>query len=220
MLLTALVQTFARWTGEHSLLVDLEGHGREQLFEDLSVSRTVGWFTTIFPSLLELGEIERPGEVLKSIKEQLRQIPNRGIGYGLLRYLSQDKATRQKLQALPQAEISFNYLGQLDEVLSESSLLNLSGEAIGPIHSPLGQRRYLLDINGFVVEGKLQLEWTYSQNFHQQTTIERLASECIDALQSLIAHCRSSEAGGYTPSDFPDVGLSQEQLDQVLAEID
>ena len=62
--------------------------------------------------------------------------------------------------------------------------------------------------------------WTYSQNFHQQTTIERLASEFMDALQSLIAHCRSPEAGGYTPSDFPGVALSQEQLDQVLAEID
>jgi amino acid adenylation domain-containing protein/non-ribosomal peptide synthase protein (TIGR01720 family) len=219
VLLTALVQTFARCIGRQSLLIDLEGHGREQLFENIDVSRTVGWFTTLFPVLLELKEIDRPGETLKSIKEQLRRIPNRGIGYGLLRYLSRDSAIRQELQAWPQAEVSFNYLGQLDQVLSRSPLFTLSRESIGPLRSPQGQRSHLLEINGFVVEGRLQLEWTYSRNFHKQSTIEHLAQEFINALQALIAHCQSPDAGGYTPSDFPNIELSQEKLDQILAEI-
>ena len=90
VLLTALVQAFSRWTGARSLLVDLEGHGREEIFEDVDLSRTVGWFTTIFPVLLESGGGFHPGNALKSVKEQLRRIPNRGIGYGLLRYLSRD----------------------------------------------------------------------------------------------------------------------------------
>jgi NRPS condensation-like uncharacterized protein len=90
VLLTALVQSFAQWTGERSLLIDLEGHGREDLFEDVDMLRTVGWFTSLFPVRLQLEEIDHPGEALKLVKEQLRRIPNRGIGYGVLRYLRQD----------------------------------------------------------------------------------------------------------------------------------
>ncbi|MFL9458755.1 condensation domain-containing protein [Tolypothrix bouteillei VB521301_2] len=100
VLLTALIQSFAQWTGERSLLVDLEGHGREDLFEDVDLSRTVGWFTTLFPIYLQLEEVDRPGETLKSVKEQLRRIPNRGIGYGILRYLNKDTAIGKKLQTL------------------------------------------------------------------------------------------------------------------------
>jgi amino acid adenylation domain-containing protein/non-ribosomal peptide synthase protein (TIGR01720 family) len=219
VLLTALGQTFAKWTGERFLLVDLEGHGREDLFEDVELSRTVGWFTTIFPVLLELGEVSYPGDGLKSVKEQLRRIPNRGIGYGLLRYLSRDAATRLKLQALPQAEVSFNYLGQLDQVLSESPLWGLAKESSGPDHSQIGSRSHLLEVKGFVAEGKLQLDWTYSENVHQRTTVERLAQRFMEALQFLIAHCQSPQVGGYTSSDFPEAELSQEELEELLAQL-
>jgi amino acid adenylation domain-containing protein/non-ribosomal peptide synthase protein (TIGR01720 family) len=220
ILLTALVQAFNQWTGKHALLIDLEGHGREELFEDVDVSRTVGWFTSLFPVLLELENISHPGEALKSIKEQLRRIPGRGIGYGLLCYLHQDKKTRSKLQALPKAEVSFNYLGQLDQILTDSPLFKMAKESIGPLHSPTGHRSHLLEINGFIAEGRLQLNWTYSKNIHQRKTIESLAQGFMEALQTLITHCQSPEAGGYTPSDFPDVELSQEKLDQVLDEIE
>jgi amino acid adenylation domain-containing protein/non-ribosomal peptide synthase protein (TIGR01720 family) len=219
VLLTALVQIFAEWIGERSLLVDLEGHGREELFEDVDLSRTVGWFTTIFPVLLELGKVSHTGEALKSVKEQLHRTPNRGIGYGLLRYLSQDATMRFKLQGFPQAEVSFNYLGQLDQVLSKPPVLGLAKESSGPEHSRLGSRSHLLDVNGFVAEGRLQLDWTYSKNVHQRATVERLAQGFMEALQSLIAHCQSPEVGGYTPSDFPEAELSQEELDELLGEI-
>ncbi|MBW4457215.1 MAG: amino acid adenylation domain-containing protein, partial [Nostoc indistinguendum CM1-VF10] len=219
VLLTALVQSFAQWTGERSLLVNLEGHGREELFEDVDLSRTVGWFTTVFPVLLDLGEVDHPGEALKSVKEQLRRLPKRGIGHGLLRYLSQDAATRLQLQALPQAEVSFNYLGQFDQVLSESALLRPAKEPSGSEHSPLERRSYLLEVNGFVALGRLQLNWTYSEKVYQRTTVERLALEFIEALKSLIAHCQLPEAGGYTPWDFPDAALSQEELEELVAEL-
>jgi microcystin synthetase protein McyA len=220
VLLTALVQAFGGWTDQHSLLIDLEGHGREELFEDVDISRTVGWFTSLFPVLLELKDITHPGEALKSIKEQLRHIPNRGFGYGLLRYLNQDETTRSKLQALPKAEVSFNYLGQLDQGLTKFPLFKMAKEPIGPFHSLSGHRTHLLEINGFIAESSLSLNWTYSQNIHQQATIESLAQRFTESLQVLIAHCQSPESGGYTPSDFPDIELSQNKLDQVLAEID
>ncbi|MEH2262095.1 condensation domain-containing protein [Nostoc sp.] len=217
VLLTALVQTFTHWTGSHSLLIDLEGHGREDLFEDVDLSRTVGWFTSIFPVLLKLEDRNNPGEVLKSVKEQLRRIPNRGIDYGILRYLSPDES--DQLQAFPQAEVSFNYLGQFDQTQLTTLGWKYAQESSGSIHSPKGQRRHLLTVNGLVVEGRLKLEWQYSEHFHSWATVENLANEYIEALETIITHCLSPEAGGYTPSDFPEVEFSQEALDELLAEI-
>ncbi|MEH2107766.1 amino acid adenylation domain-containing protein [Nostoc sp.] len=219
VLLTALVQTFTRWTGFYSLLIDLEGHGREDLFEDVDLSRTVGWFTSIFPVLLKLEDRNDPGEVLKSVKEQLRRIPNRGIDYGILRYLSPDESDRNQLPAFPQAEVSFNYLGQFDQTQLATLGWKYAQEYSGSIHSPKGQRRHLLTVNGLVVEGRLKLEWQYSEHFHSWATVENLANEYIEALETIIAHCLSPEAGGYTPSDFPEVEFSQEALDELLAEI-
>lgn len=219
VLLTALVRAFTHWTGSHSLLINLEGHGREDLFEDVDLSRTVGWFTSIFPVLLKLEDRNDPGEVLKSVKEQLRRIPNRGIDYGILRYLSPDESDRDQLQAFPQAEVSFNYLGQFDQTQLTTLGWKYAQESSGSIHSPKGQRRHLLTVNGLVVEGRLKLEWQYSEHFHSWATVENLANEYIEALETIITHCLSPEAGGYTPSDFPEVEFSQEALDELLAEI-
>lgn len=216
VLLAALVQTFNQWTGEQSLLVDLEGHGREVTTNDVDLSRTVGWFTSIFPVLLSLEESLEPGEALKSIKEQLRSIPpNRGMSYGVLRYLSKNA----ELQTLPQARVRFNYLGQFDQVLSESSLFKLVNQTPGVSRSLANNRRYLIDINGFVLGGQLQLEWMYSEQTHKQTTIEQLTTDYVEALRSLITHCQSPEAGGYTASDFPQANLNQKDLNKLLSKL-
>ncbi|MEH2048358.1 amino acid adenylation domain-containing protein [Nostoc sp.] len=217
ILLTALVLVLARWTNSKCVLFDLEGHGREDIVDGVDLSRTIGWFTTIFPVLVELEAIDNLGTALKSVKEQLRAIPNKGIGYGLLRYLTQDAEIATQLQAFPQAEISFNYLGQFDQVLNTSSLVQLASESAGVQHSLDNNRTNLLDINSIITDKQLQIDWTYSTNVHQHTTIESLAQEFVTTLRSLIAHCLSADAGGYTPSDFPLAKLNQIELDQVLA---
>jgi non-ribosomal peptide synthase protein (TIGR01720 family) len=220
VLMTALAQSMAPWTEQDVLLVDLEGHGREDLFEEVDVSRTVGWFTTVFPVWVDLRGRRGPGEALQAVKEQLRGLPQRGLSYGVLRYLSPNVTIREALQDQPRAEVSFNYLGQFDQVVADTSLFRLAGEARGREHSPQGRRRYVLEVAGWVVGGQLQMGWSYSERLHQRATVERLAAGFLEALRALIAHCQSPTAGGYTPSDFPDVELSQEQLDQILAEID
>jgi non-ribosomal peptide synthase protein (TIGR01720 family) len=220
VLLTALVQTFTQWTGNSCLLVNLEGHGREDILPGVDLSRTVGWFTTIFPVLLDLQEASDPGSALKSVKEQLRCIPNRGIDYGVLRYMKGDAVITEKLQALPQAEVSFNYLGQLDQVLSPDAMFGSAKESSGPTHSLLSKRSHLLEVNGFVARGCLHLNWTYSNNRHQQQTIERLAQSFVTALRSLIDHCQSPEAGGYTASDFPLTQLDEQKLSKLAMLID
>ncbi|AFW93812.1 nonribosomal peptide synthetase anabaenopeptin synthetase AptA2 [Anabaena sp. 90] len=218
VLLTALVQSFAQWTGESSLLIDLEGHGREDLFEDVDLSRTVGWFTTLFPVRLQLQEIDHPGNALKFVKEQLRQIPNRGIGYGVLRYLQENSTIREKLQSLPSAQISFNYLGQFDQVLKASESLGLAKEFTAK-QSLLNQRSHLLGISGFIRGGKLEMTWTYSEKIHKQDTIEKLAVGFIEALKNLINHCQLTESQSYTPADFSAAKLNQQQLDKFLFKI-
>ncbi|WGV24586.1 non-ribosomal peptide synthetase [Halotia branconii] len=219
VLLTALAQSFAQWTGESSLLVDVEGHGREELFADIDLSRTVGWFTCLFPIKLKLAANADAGKTLKSIKEQLRPCQKRGINYGILRYFTQDSAIRQQLATATPAQVSFNYLGQFDQELSESGAWKLAQESAGAEQSILGDRTHLLEVNALVASGKLQLNWTYSQNIHQQSTIEALAANFINALTDIINHCQSTDVGGYTPSDFPEAELTQEYLDNLIAEM-
>jgi amino acid adenylation domain-containing protein/non-ribosomal peptide synthase protein (TIGR01720 family) len=216
VLLAALVMAFAKWTGDRSLLVDLESHGREQIFDNLDLSRTVGWFTSVFPIILN--QESNPRETLKAVKEQLRGVPNRGIGYGILRYLGDNKIAEQ-LKNLPQAEVIFNYLGQFDRTLSESSLFSFARESTGNSRSLQGTRSHLFEIDGLVNGGQLSLSWTYSKNIYQKATVEYLAQTYLEVLRELIVHCQSPDAGGYTPSDFPDVDLNQEQLENLLAEI-
>lgn len=219
VLLTALVQTFSQWMGTRSLLIDLEGHGREAIFDHVDVSRTIGWFTTIFPMFLDLGPTSNLGDALTTIKEQLRCIPNRGLGYGVLRYLCSDRGVSQELQALPQAEVSFNYLGQFDQLLSEDSLFRPTKESIDSTRSQRGNRRYLIEVEGMVVGGQLQLDWTYSQTLHHPDTVESLMQGMATALRSLINHGLSGEIDRYTPSDFPEAELTQVELDKVFEEI-
>jgi len=218
VLLTALVRAFRRWTGEDALLVELEKHGREELFEDVDLSRTVGWFTSAFPVLLKLSETATTlGDDLKSMKEQLRRIPRGGIGYGMLRYLCRDEEVARQMSVLPCAEVSFNYLGQLDQMFQASGLFRLARESsAGTARAQETQRGNLLEVNASVIGGRLQAEWTYSAEIHDRVTVEKLAHDFLEELQALIAHCFSTTVGTHTPSDFPLARLNQTQLDELL----
>jgi fengycin family lipopeptide synthetase B len=208
VLLAALVQTFAQLTGQPSLLIDLEGHGREEVFDGIDLSRTVGWFTSIFPVFLDIEKASNLGEALLTVKEQLRNIPQRGFGYGVLRYLSSYGEITEAWQ-LYQPEVVFNYLGQLDQVLPESSLFKLTQEYAGIQQSLQGCRTHLLELNGSISQGRLQMNWTYSENLHRHSTIEELAQGFLSALRAIIAHSQSSDTGGFTPSDFAEFQQSQ-----------
>ncbi|HEV2707212.1 MAG TPA: amino acid adenylation domain-containing protein [Pyrinomonadaceae bacterium] len=216
VLLTALVAAFARWTGESALLLDLEGHGREELFADVNLSRTVGWFTDVFPVLLQLDKPFTPGSALKSIKEQLRAIPDERLNYGVLRYMDGAPDLKAALASALQPQLSFNYLGRIDRMLEPSSVWRLIGEGVGATRAGRNRRTHLLEVNAGIYEGQLRLDWSYSSDLHERATIERLATDYLDALRAIVAHCLSPEAGGYTPSDFPLAKLEQRKLDELL----
>ncbi len=218
ILLTALGNVLIKFTGNTHQLIALEGHGRETIFEDVDLSRTVGWFTSIFPVLFNLGQEEDLIEQLKAVKEQVRGIPQRGIGYGLLRYLNQDEQIFSQRQKLPQPEIKFNYLGQFDQVFQESSLFT-PVDSIAPERSLQGHRSYLLEINSLVIQGKLQVNWTYSQDIYHRNTIVNLAENFIESLKVLINLSQSQETIGFTPSDFPEAEINQQDLDKLISKI-
>jgi len=218
VLLTALLESFSQWTGEKSLMVDLEGHGREDLFEVIDLSRTVGWFTTLFPVRLEGSKTGQLPETLKSVKEQLRRLPNRGIGYGVLKYLSKDEEVKKEFEDLMKAQVSFNYLGQFDQVLSASGVLGEVKEWKTE-RSLVGNRSHLLEISGLIRSQKLEMQFVYSEKVHQRETIEKLANGFMSVLKSLIIHCQSHKDKSYTPSDFSAAQVSQEQLDKFLSKI-
>jgi amino acid adenylation domain-containing protein/non-ribosomal peptide synthase protein (TIGR01720 family) len=216
VLLTAYAQAMEAWTGAPITLVDLEGHGREELFGDIDLTRTVGWFTALYPVLLELPQGLDAGAPLRAVKEQIRAIPGRGLGHGLLRWM-RDDARSAEIAALPAAEVSFNYLGQVDQALPEASPLRGARESAGPTHSPRALRGHLLDVNASVLTGRLVVRWTYSENRHERSTIEALADSFAKALRALIDHCLSPGAGGATPSDFQEENLTQDLIDMVAS---
>ncbi|TGN99839.1 hypothetical protein PN36_33110, partial [Candidatus Thiomargarita nelsonii] len=209
ILLTALALSLSDWTGESQCLIDLEGHGRVTTLESkasaLDLSRTVGWFTTIHPIALTLPSSSNKdlGAVLKAVKEQLRAIPNEGIGYGLL--------TQTGANSLPKGEILFNYLGQFDQGI-EAELFDFAEETTGSDVSLKGQRDHLIDINGAISQGQLSLNWSYSGDCYIAATIKNLAESYKIHLQHLISHCQKGQQG-VTPSDFPLAPVAQSTLD-------
>jgi len=221
LLLTALARVITRWTGEASALVQLEGHGREDLFDSIDLSRTVGWFTSVFP--VKLTPQPALAGSIKQIKEQLRAVPNKGIGFGALRYLG-DEAAQQTLAGLAVPRITFNYLGQFDASFdNEHALFTPAYEAKGEDQSPDAPLGNWLSINGQVYGGALKLGWTFSHTMFDSNTIQRLADDYTRELKALIEHCAEPAHRGATPSDFPLAGLSQQQLDRLpvsLAEVE
>jgi amino acid adenylation domain-containing protein/non-ribosomal peptide synthase protein (TIGR01720 family) len=207
LLLVALTRTLAH---EGSLLVQVEGHGREELFADIDLSRTVGWFTSAYP--VRLTASDSLAVSIKQIKEQLRAVPNKGIGYGALRYLG-DAETRAAMQALPHAAVGFNYLGQFDADFGADALFRPLDEPAGSPHDAAAPLPQLLTLDSQVYAGELRMRWTFSDRVFRMQTVADIAERFRRELAALIEHCLGSDAGAVTPSDFPLAGLTQAQLD-------
>ena len=218
VLIAALVRAFESLTGQQKLLIELEGHGREDLFEDVNLSRTIGWFTTLFPVVFDLGKAETFLESIIQIKEQLNNIPSHGIGYGILRYLG-NEAIRKQLKNLPQADIRFNYFGQFDRLFPSESPFKPAPEASGTARSPRDRRSPLIEINSLIINHQLRVDWTYSRSMYRQITIENLMQNFGGILQKIVDDCLSAEERNYTPLDFPKMDFTQEELEDFLSDL-
>ncbi|WP_230182617.1 non-ribosomal peptide synthetase, partial [Aquabacterium sp. CECT 9606] len=209
LLLTALGRALCRWSGHERILIDLEGHGRENLHADIDLSRTVGWFTSLYP--IELDALGEPGQALKRVKEHLRQVPHKGVGHGLLKHLG-TVAQREALAALPKAQVVFNYLGQIDSGLDALADWTPASESLGTPMDPQAQPWHALSVSAQVAQGVLSLSMSYPASRVDAGTMSSLLDDCLSELHALITHCGSG-AAGLTPSDVPLSGLNQHQLD-------
>ncbi|MFJ8329972.1 amino acid adenylation domain-containing protein [Streptomyces sp. NPDC094437] len=222
VLLTALGRVLRDWAGE-PVTVALEGHGREELFDDVDLSRTVGWFTTIHPFRLELpdgseGAADDWGRSLKAVKERLRAVPGHGIGHGALRHLSESgSAAHRALAGTPHPEISFNYLGRWDGATGTEGLVRARlAERLGVDQAPAQPRPHLIDVVTAIGDGELRVDWIHAPAIHRTETVQRLADAFLAALRGVVEHCLRPENGGATPSDFPLAGLDQAAVDRII----
>ncbi|HWO67117.1 MAG TPA: amino acid adenylation domain-containing protein, partial [Umezawaea sp.] len=215
VLLSALGRALADWTGRDRVLVGLEGHGREDVPDDLDVSRTVGWFTSQFPLALHVPDGDW-GDVLKSVKEQVRALPRRGQSYAALRYLGSGTELRDD----PHPVISFNYHGQWDVAPDDDGLYRARCAPIGRDTAPGNARAYLLDVVGLVEHGELELTWLYSERVHDESTVRTVAEAVVRGLAEIVAHCALPGSGGRTPSDFPLALLDQAAVDRLPGDVE
>ncbi|MBL3646987.1 non-ribosomal peptide synthase/polyketide synthase [Bacillus sp. RHFS10] len=212
LLLTSLGLSISHLSGLEQIPIHLEGHGREQMSLDMDVSRTVGWFTSLYPVVLHAQSGKEISYYIKLTKEGLRHIPHKGIGYGIARYLSD--AMPSKLNP----EICFNYLGQFDQDLQQHAI-QLSSYSCGSDSSGNQERPYVLNINGMITEGQLRFTISYSSKQYTKETIKRLSETIQSRLRTIITHCVHKEQSELTPSDILLKGMSIDELDQLLIQL-
>ncbi|MCW3072741.1 MAG: non-ribosomal peptide synthetase [Bacteroidetes bacterium] len=197
----------------HKLQIAMEGHGREELMADVDISRTIGWFTSLFPVVLDMSYTADLSRQLREVKETLHRLPNKGIGYWMLKYLTKPEL-RGELKFDLSPEIAFNYLGQFDADVSQ-----LGFEIREDIAVRLREetaKKYVLDITGRIVNHELEIFIEYNSALLPPAKAEQLAAFYKDELKTVIAHCVSKNEKDTTPSDFIYSGMSIEDLDSIF----
>ncbi|UII23761.1 non-ribosomal peptide synthetase/type I polyketide synthase [Fulvivirga ligni] len=210
LLILALTRTIGRWIGSDDIVIWLERHGREDV--ELDVSSTTGWFTSLYPQLLKLKEKSDFEDEIISIKEQLRSVPNKGIGYGVLR----DKLFDNDHQYEGEHPLLFNHLGQLDNLDNLDYPVYMEElPDIANSHQD-NKRTSDFEVLTFIASGNLNLQWSYSKNRWEKETIRLLGETFLTNLKEIIDYCANKQKRNYTPSDFPLAQLDQTDLEEVL----
>ncbi|MBU3179510.1 non-ribosomal peptide synthetase, partial [Clostridium estertheticum] len=216
ILLTALALTVSEWTGHKNTLVNLESHGREEIIKNIDIIRTVGWFTSQYPIVLNSNN-EDLGMMIKNTKDSLRRIPDKGIGYGIIKYLSNNKL-KDNIKFKLQPEICFNYLGQFDEDI-KNDIFDISSLSSGNSISPNNKSLFSLDFSAILIDESLNLNIRYSCEEYNEKTIEQLIHNYKDNLINLIDHCLNTENEEKTASDITNENISLYELKPYLKDI-
>jgi non-ribosomal peptide synthase protein (TIGR01720 family) len=214
ILMAALGLAVATCFGHSRVAIAVEGHGREPLQPDVNISRTVGWFTSIYPVVLDLSAARDLSKLIKGVKENLRRVPHNGIGHGLLKHLTRPEL-RKDVRFNLQPQITFNYHGQFDADLSKLSK-DVVFESPGRLRSPHAERMEELGVSSSIEGKRLHVSITFSGKQHRSEKIEKLCRHYRAALLDVFTHCSNQTTPELTPSDLTYKGLSLEALDQLF----
>ena len=208
LLLAALCLSINKWQGLRNIVVNIEGHGREEIVKGINVTRTVGWFTSIYPILFTIDGTESLSEVIKTVKEEIRRVPNKGVGYQILKYLSPE---RNGEYIGVREDINFNYLGQLDTV-GDMEFSDIStGDDVGQDN----EIKSIININAIILDGKLMININYSKYEFKQNSINEFANHYKRDLLEIIDHCANNTVIERTPSDYGDIDLDSKDLEEI-----
>jgi amino acid adenylation domain-containing protein/non-ribosomal peptide synthase protein (TIGR01720 family) len=216
VLLAVVSTSLIKWIGSNSLKITMESHGREIIFDDVDISRTTGWFTSAYPLLLKFSKSYDLKSNLVEVKEAVRNIPDNGIGYGILRYNNLQSKSEFNLSIEP--EISFNFLGIISSEQFSNKLFRRTEGINLSERGAENHRVNLIDISVEIFDGRLYFHFGYNKKIHRGDTIQKIAD---DVLSLLVDFTESTDSMGrtYSPSDFKDVKIEQEELNEILNEI-
>ncbi|MEC0952365.1 amino acid adenylation domain-containing protein, partial [Bacillus velezensis] len=215
ILLTAAALALRDWTGGGRLRIAMEGHGREPIMPELDISRTVGWFTSMYPVLIDLNTAgSELGTAVKTVKDTLGRIPEKGIGYGILKYMTPPEQKTIRFRQAP--EISFNYLGQFNDT-EDQHTFSLSGLASGHDITPTWQREQAVEMSAMAVQNKLHFSLSYPPSRFRKETMEQLLQTLQQYLRDIMAHCTGKEEAEKTVSDFSSKTLTSDDLDSIAS---
>ncbi|MGX9974916.1 condensation domain-containing protein, partial [Bacillus subtilis] len=209
ILLSALGLTMKEWTKGAKIGINLEGHGREDIIPNVNISRTVGWFTAQYPVVLDISDADASA-VIKTVKENLRRIPDKGVGYGILRYFTETAETKGFTP-----EISFNYLGQFDSEV-KTDFFEPSAFDMGRQVSGESEALYALSFSGMIRNGRFVLSCSYNEKEFERATIEERMERFKENLLMLIRHCTEKEDKEFTPSDFSAEDLEMDEMGDIF----
>ncbi|MEU5092044.1 non-ribosomal peptide synthase/polyketide synthase [Streptomyces sp. NPDC021356] len=232
VLLAAFAAAVTAWRGtdDPAVVVDVEGHGRDQLDAgDTDVSRTVGWFTSLYPVRLDAGRLDaeargalraggpEAGRLLKRTKELLRAVPGHGLGFGVLRHL--DAQTRPELCAPTPPELGFNYLGRAATGDDADWSVVPGSNGIGGDADPGLPLAHAVELNALAEDGpdgpELVATWTWASRLFDEDRVRRLAEEWFEVLRGFATHARRPDAGGLTPCDIAPARLGQREIEEL-----
>ncbi|MEO0745479.1 MAG: condensation domain-containing protein, partial [Pseudomonadota bacterium] len=216
-LLTAFSRALVRWGEVPVAYFDLEGHGREMVGPGMDLSRTVGWFTSIFPVALDVDADAPITDTLVQVQAQLDDIPDRGAGFGVLRYLSDDATLRARLDDLPMRDISFNYLGQFGG--QEDGVIRAAPEHMGASRAPDAERRHLIEVDGAVSFGRLGFTWAYSAQQYDAASVQDLADLMLDELATLVEATRAHQQATLSADSFPAARMHDDDFARLMAKL-
>lgn len=205
IIITAFGRTFGAYYDKTDFIIEIENHGRN-LDCDIDLSRCIGWFTNIYPFKIKFEDYDIKNNIIE-IKESLRKIPNYGIGYGALKYITKEFEIDKKI------DIRFNYMGNFDTIFNKDVIgvddFEFDMDGNNKIY-------YIIDINCYIINKKLKVNMNYHPNYVTENDAHKLCELFKTNILQIISFCTSQKSNCLTPSDFDTIDLSREELDDIF----